>query len=141
MARPTKIARGYIAAPFDHNARSVAIDVARMAQDVLGFDTVVVTGVSGTLMGGVIAHALGCHLLVVRKEDDKSTHSWHRTEGDLGSRWVFLDDFTETGATRSRVRRIVRELARERDIATTNAGSVLYESGDVLNGNDKPVDL
>jgi adenine/guanine phosphoribosyltransferase-like PRPP-binding protein len=141
MPRPARISVPYFAAPFSQSGRRDAIDTARMAQDRLDFDTVVVTGISGVVMGGVIAHALGCHLLIVRKEDDTSTHSWSRVEGYLGARWVFLDDFTETGRTRARVRRLVRDIARERDIATTNVGSVLYENGDVLNGNDKPIDL
>jgi adenine/guanine phosphoribosyltransferase-like PRPP-binding protein len=135
---PTKVSTAYFPAPFDAIGRDVAIDLAREAQARLGFDTVVVTGVSGLVMGGVVAHALGCNLLVIRKEDDRSTHAWERVHGHLGERWVFLDDFTETGATRKRVRRVVKDLSIDRDISTTFAGSVLYESGDVLNGANKP---
>lgn len=137
------IGAAYFGPAFRQDGRDESIVFAREAQDVLGFDTIAVSGVSGTLMGGVIAHALGCHLLVVRKEDDKSTHSWMKVEGHLGSRFAFLDDLSETGATRDYVVRSVRRVARGTDyeppISTRFVGSLYYTTGQITNGLHRPV--
>ena len=137
---PTSFGYSYFNTALTQRGREDAIRFARRAKDALGFDTVVVTGVSGTVMGGVIAHALGVALLVIRKDDDHSTHSWNRVEGSLGQRWAFLDDLIDSGATRRRVVAKVREVAVQRDIETRFVGSVLYENGNLYNGNNVPVD-
>lgn len=148
----------YFSAAFDSGRRDEAIDFARAAQLRLDFDTVVVTGVSGTLMGGVIAHALDCNLVVVRKPDDVSTHSYRRIEGDLGRRWVFLDDLIDTGSTRRRVLREVRaHVAKVRETysspdflygyspapayveSCTFVGTVAYQDGQLYNGRHEEV--
>lgn len=135
----TRINVPYFAAPFDSDSREEAIDLARDAKERIKFDTLAVTGVSGVVMGGLIAHALDVNLLIIRKPGDR-THSTCLVEGHLGARWAFLDDFVELGATRKRVRATVRRLASYRDITTTFVGSVLYESHELHNGNNRLID-
>ena len=97
--------------------RQAIIDLA----DV-DFDTVVVTGLSGTLIGPRLADALGKYLLAVRKPNDDS-HSWLPAEGTLGDRWVFADDFLITGETYQRVQDAVKRL----DYPTKHVGVWTYE--------------
>ncbi len=66
------------------------------------FDTIVVTGVSGLIIGPVLAHLTGKKLLVVRKPNE-STHSYNYIEGEMGHQWIFVDDFISSGGTLDRV--------------------------------------
>ena len=124
---------------FSQIARDEFLDLARRAKERAEFDTVVVSGVSGVVMGAFVAHALDVDLLIVRKEDDRSTHSYDRVEGSLGRRWVFLDDFTETGKTRKRVRSVVTDAAANYGVETSFVGSLLYQAMTFANGNNKTV--
>lgn len=76
---------------------------ARIILARVDFDTIAVTGVSGTIAGTVLAQAFGKHLFVVRKADDNSTHSSLRFQGYLGKRWLFVDDLVSSGRTRRHV--------------------------------------
>lgn len=137
----TQIGFSYFGAAFNAERRDAVIDWAEQARQRMQFDTLVVTGISGVVMGGVLAHALGVNLLVVRKEDDRSTHSFSRIEGHLGERWAFLDDLIDTGSTRSRVVREVRALADRRDISTRFVGTVAYQDHLLFNGVHRPIHL
>jgi len=80
----------------------------RQAKRVLkhqSYDALVGTGLSGTMVVPLLAHLLKKRFAIVRKEDDRSTHSSHRIEGNLevGDRWIFVDDFVSSGDTRDRV--------------------------------------
>ena len=68
-------------------------------------DTFVGTGLSGALVVPTLARALGRHWAIVRKQD--GSHSSRRIEGEIGERWLFIDDFIEGGATLHRVREAV----------------------------------
>lgn len=74
------------------------------------FDSVVVTGVSGCVVGGPVALALKKPLVVVRKENDGS-HSEHRGlvvgHLDLGTRACFVDDMVCSGSTRRKVQEAI----------------------------------
>lgn len=67
----------------------------------LKFDTLIGTGLSGTLVVPHIARALGLKWAIVRKDD--GAHSSNPFEGELGQRWLFVDDFVSSGATLQRV--------------------------------------
>lgn len=136
MPYDLKVGSSYFGAAFDPHKRDAAIEFVRDARERMAFDTVVVTGISGVVMGGLIAHALGLNLLIVRKEDDLSTHSWTRVEGTLGQRWAFLDDFIETGDTRARVIREVRALAANHEVTSRFVGTVTYEDARAYNGRN-----
>lgn len=86
------------------------IERAKQHLATVDFDTFVATGLSGTCMATVLAHAMGKHFLILRKHDDHSTHDGNRAVGRLGERWLFLDDFVSSGATRRRVHEQMSEL-------------------------------
>ena len=67
------------------------------------FDTLVGTGLSGSLALPMLAHRLGKHFVIVRKDNDDSHHGGGRLVGTLGHRWVFFDDFVASGRTKQRV--------------------------------------
>lgn len=66
-------------------------------------DAFAVCGVSGIAVGSIVAHYCGKRLLVVRKHDDKSTHSINYVEGMETSgntnNYLFFDDLIEEGTT------------------------------------------
>lgn len=141
--RPLSFGHTYFSSAMEPVGRDWIIEVCRAAQERLDFDTVVVTGVSGCVVGGLVAQALGVHLAVVRKEDDTSTHSYHRVEGFMGHRWVFLDDLVDTGSTRRHVKRAIAARVdyltnlRDRDHRTRFVGSIEYQDGVVTAANGR----
>jgi adenine/guanine phosphoribosyltransferase-like PRPP-binding protein len=69
------------------------------------FDSIVVTGMSGVIVGAPVALRLRKPLVVLRKEGDDA-HGAYRgwiNQDRLGERALFLDDFTYMGFTRNRV--------------------------------------
>lgn len=73
---------------------------------VSAFDSIVVTGMSGVIVGVPVALRLGKPVVIVRKPEDihhnfESIVNEHR----VGERWLWLDDFVGTGNTRQRVRK------------------------------------
>lgn len=77
------------------------------------FDTMVGTGLSGTLVVPTLARAFGTYWAIVRKEN--SPHANGLIEGEIGQKWLFVDDFICSGATLERVRDVIkRTLATNR---------------------------
>lgn len=75
-------------------------------------DAIVATGVSGLIVAPIVAFDMGLPLVVVRKDDDKTTHSMCKVEGTLSDRYAFVDDFFASGRTLARVwRRLTQEHA------------------------------
>lgn len=70
-------------------------------------DTFVGTGVSGSIAAGILAVATGKMYAVVRKRLDGS-HSERILEGNVGQRWLFVDDFIAGGNTRRHVYAMMR---------------------------------
>jgi adenine/guanine phosphoribosyltransferase-like PRPP-binding protein len=64
----------------------------------LNFDTIVVRGFSGALVGPPVALVMGKRWALVRKPNDGS-HSCHRIEGRVEGNYVIVDDFIESGNT------------------------------------------
>lgn len=96
---------------------------ARMVREI-DFDTVVVTGASGLLVGPGLARTHGKQLLVARKPGDGS-HSSCILPGYHGRRLVLVDDLVASGDTVRRVARMVREYHRG-TVAPTWAGLFLW---------------
>ena len=69
------------------------------------YDAIVCTGISGLLLGPMLAHLLGKRLAVVRKPEDKDNHAVVRIESSMSrnDRWIFLDDLVASGGTIQRV--------------------------------------
>lgn len=64
------------------------------------FDSIVVRGQSGVIVGSPVALRLRVPLVVVRKPGVSSHSSYHVINlQNVGDRWLFLDDFISSGAT------------------------------------------
>lgn len=97
-----RVQSGYNAPAFDRAYRVRVIRYFKKMVREVPFNTIVVTGVSGLLMGPILAHTTRKSLLVVRR-DGESTHSPERLEGTIGGRYLFVDDFICKGDTATRV--------------------------------------
>jgi len=103
-------------------------EIVNRAVDTLSFrkvqfDAIVVTGVSGMLLGPILAYQLGKRLAIVRKEDDKQNHATVRIEHGMNAddRWIFVDDITASGQTYDRVKRLISNIK-----AGEPVGSYMY---------------
>jgi adenine/guanine phosphoribosyltransferase-like PRPP-binding protein len=96
-----------------------------LAETAVDYDTLVGTGFSGALVVPALALRLGKKFVLVRKANDGSHHSG-RMIGQLGKRWIFVDDFVSSGTTRKRVRRAVHLSCEERGWSTDHVGDYLY---------------
>lgn len=96
------------------------------------YDTLVGTGLSGALVIPPLAEALGKKWLVVRKPEDGS-HASYPAEGQLGRRWIFVDDLISSGKTKRRVldavATIVADGWRNGEWETAYVGDYLYNDG------------
>lgn len=62
------------------------------------FDTLVGVGFSGILATSQLSYVLKKKALYLRKGTEK-THSSSLAEGEIGRKWIFVDDFIATGET------------------------------------------
>lgn len=85
------------------------VETMRHALRGVEYDTIVGTGLSGTIFTARVAPGLHKKFAIVRKEDDRSTHSCRRVEGQIGNRYVFADDFVSGGTTMRQVLTVMRE--------------------------------
>jgi orotate phosphoribosyltransferase len=104
-------------------------EVVEEAAEVLkrvDFDTLVGTGFSGGIVVPTLALAMGKKFVLVRKDTDDSHHGRGQLLGELGERWVFVDDFVSSGRTRTRVMEKIKETAQNWEIDTTMVGQYMY---------------
>lgn len=90
------------------------IEESKEALAGVEFDTLVGTGFSGGVVIPSLALAMGKKFVLIRKETDDSHHGKGKLVGQLGARWVFVDDFISSGRTRARVIKKVSEVTDER---------------------------
>lgn len=90
------------------------------------FDTLVGTGFSGGIIIPALALRLRKRFVLIRKESDDSHHGSGRLLGELGKRWIFVDDFVSSGATRNRVIEKVEAAALLHDHETELVGNYYY---------------
>lgn len=103
----------------------------------IDFDTMIGTGLSGSLVIPTLANALGKKWAIIRKEGDNSHGDPCGFEGTIGDRWVFVDDFIASGDTRERVLNAVSRIIRnegprqlaEDEIDPIYVGDYLYRDG------------
>jgi adenine/guanine phosphoribosyltransferase-like PRPP-binding protein len=67
------------------------------------FDSIVVTGLSGVIVGVPVALLLDRPVVILRRPDDSAHDGLFVNLARLGQRVCFLDDFVRTGGTRGRV--------------------------------------
>ncbi len=82
---------------------SDVIETARERLAGVDFDTIVGTGFSGGIVIPALALAMDKKFVLIRKDGDDSHHGGGRLLGQLGERWIFVDDFISSGRTRTRV--------------------------------------
>lgn len=99
---------------------------AHLDLDGLEFDTVVGTGLSGALVVPRLAEWFDVDFLIIRKPGDGS-HSSSEFEGNLGRRWLFVDDFIDTGSTFNNVFCHVSYASEANRWETEFVGAWLYE--------------
>lgn len=143
MARQSTVVRDFrldyafhVHAPASQQVKRFKETLERNHVDLDSFDTLVGTGMSGALIVPTLARALRKHWLVVRKPDD-GTHDYHGAVGQIGERWIFVDDFLSTGKTFQRVMRWINDNAQGRvydyksdsykTTKTTFVGTYMYE--------------
>jgi orotate phosphoribosyltransferase len=102
------------------------IETAQRRLANVEFDTLIGTGFSGGVVIPALALAMGKKFVLIRKETDDSHHGSGMLLGELGERWIFVDDFVSSGRTRERVLRKVEETAREYKVETEYVGQYMY---------------
>lgn len=104
-------------------------DVIETAKERLAeveFDTLVGTGFSGGIVIPALALAMGKKFVLIRKETDDSHHGGGQLLGELGERWIFVDDFVSSGRTRNRVINKIDDAARDYEMVTKFVGQYMY---------------
>ena len=113
---------------FDKAVRNLPAVIEKCKEALRGveFDTIVGTGFSGGIVIPALALAMGKKFVLIRKEGDDSHHGGGRLVGELGERWVFVDDFISSGRTRERV---ITKIANALDFnqKTTMVGQFMYQ--------------
>lgn len=113
---------GYLTPAYDFDS---ILRFAEIALKNRRFDTFVGRGLSGSIVVPRLADAFGINWMLVRKEGEGS-HSGLPAEGVLGKRWIFVDDFIESGATYAKVVETITQIAKDRNWRTVHAGIVQY---------------
>lgn len=108
---------------------SRVIETAKERLADVDFDTLVGTGFSGGIVVPSLALAMGKKFVLVRKDNDDSHHGGGRLLGDLGRRWIFVDDFAASGRTRARVINKVIEATAADEVNTEAVGEYMYAGG------------
>lgn len=117
--------------------RKVILAAKRELKDV-DFDTFVCMGLSGIVFASKLSHVMDKKLFIVRKQ--KSAHSTHHAEGELGLRWIFVDDFISTGDTKRKViEGVDKYVGTQSSFETTGIGEYLYFGGGLYNEWDQEV--
>ena len=110
---------------YDNKAlRDLGDTVATIVDELKGtrkkFDSIIVRGVSGLLVGPPVALALDKHLLIVRKPDEQSHDSTQVINGQCGAlRTLFLDDFRASGRTENACHTALRDSPSKAKIVHT----------------------
>lgn len=99
-------------------------------------DTLIGTGLSGSLVVPRLAESLGLRWAVVRKEND-GAHDSRKVVGDIGKRWMFVDDFISTGQTYHRVLYNVAQITDVRGHDTDHIGVWEYGNADAHRADDE----
>ena len=102
------------------------IDTAKERLADVDFDTLVGTGFSGGIVVPSLALAMGKKFVLIRKENDDSHHGRGRLLGELGARWIFVDDLISSGRTRQRVIEKIQKQASYLEAVPTMVGQYMY---------------
>ncbi len=94
------------------------------------FDSIVVRGVSGLLVGSPVALAIDKPLVIVRKPNEDCHDSREIVNAEaLGTRYIFLDDFISSGTTLKACCEAIKDYAQEHKfVPPSRVASYLYEN-------------
>lgn len=103
----------------------------KRGQTLNQFDTLVGTGMSGSLVVPILARAAGKDFLITRKPGDSHHHGNAIAEGNWNTsgKWLFVDDGIGTGTTYRRTREDVNKLAQQYGTPDLFHGAYLYGHG------------
>ena len=99
-------------------------DVAQSHMNLDDPDTLVGTGLSGALVIPRLADILDKRWAIVRKDD--GSHSNNPVEGQIGHKWMFVDDFISSGNTLLKVKNVISKISRDWDFPTKYVGTYEY---------------
>lgn len=146
--RPSIQCSGYLTSSLEPKCRTKMINnVVRVikqhitAEPQLDFAAIAVSGVSGIVVGSIVASKLRKRLIVVRKHDDTSTHSYFHVEGlqvdisrtgkIVNNDYLILDDLIDTGTTAKYIIGSIAMCIKQHSMfpmpAAQCVGIVLYE--------------
>ena len=90
------------------------------ASGVISFDTLILTGISGIVLGSLVAERLGKDITIVRRDAEMTSrwgegrcHSSTYVEGLVIGKGILFDDQIDTGKTAKRVDQTLKEHAPE----------------------------
>ena len=119
---------GYIPAEAFHGTglKRLRAKVTRMIRDSgVEFDAIAFRGVSGSLLGPLVATAMGKGLIYIRKKVD--SHRSYDVEGCVTQRYIIIDDLIDSGKTIHSIREAIEKRARDcGDPPATCVGVFLY---------------
>lgn len=108
--RPYLSHLGYFAEAFD--TPDILFKEAHENLDDIDFDTMVGMGLSGSLVVPLLAREFGVNFAIIRKKGE-STHDDGQFVGNIGHKWIFVDDFIEQGNTLRTVTKAVRDIEQD----------------------------
>ena len=91
----------------------------------VNYDSMVGTGLSGSLVIPVMAPYFKKDWAIIRKSTENS-HSQSLFEGIIGKRWIFVDDGVSTGLTLLRVVQTVKQLSEQYGEKNEFIGAYMY---------------
>lgn len=125
MANTMRFHSSYMSRAFANIDDIAATMRQQLLRHGVKYDTLVGTGLSGSLVVPTLARAFNVHWAIVRKND--GSHSGNSFEGEIGQRWLFVDDFIDSGATANRVKDIIAVTARQNGHTTEYVGTYEYQ--------------
>lgn len=127
----------YLDCCFNPKKQSKAIKRIKEQLKDIDFDAFIVTGMSGVIMGSVVARSMKKQLTVVRKSSD-GTHSNYPVENFIDGKYVFLDDLVATGSTFNIVKQKLKEENTKNAAKSKIVASVIYEYPQLKKGSSMP---
>jgi len=114
---------GYLAKALERDQIDEAVDDCVRELKGKRFDTLVFRGVSGMLVGPIVAHLMHKEVIVIRKQTQDYSHSARSAEGHVAAkRYIILDDFISSGNTCRTIIKEVHGFAPDAQLA----GGVFY---------------
>lgn len=105
----------YLFKALEPKERKLTVERAVETLRDVQFDAFVGTGLSGAVIGGIVAAAMDKPLVLIRKPHDQGYGKTHGQEIEgrdytgLYKRFLFIDDLIDSGDTLRRVQKVVAE--------------------------------